>query len=247
LKTINLIKKWMSEKLNNIDLYDGVLTIFGGVLIIFVILFILIIKLYSLNNKINEYQVETVNRIDDMNYAQSTLIYSNSDLEVEIINIKSEFESLINNINTIETDLKSINITLSQVRTENLNQSRINYTQSEFETLCMLVQHEAGGESQLCRLMVASIIINRVNDIRYPNNLNDVIFDTNGGLQFSPSLNLYKTPSDDTIAAVAEALRYDLSGGAWIFNNKDYTSDSMQSWFNKYELVIEVDGVQFRK
>ena len=227
---------------------DSMLTVYTIIFTITLFLTVAMIYLFtSLSMIIDENNINTTDRVDYMSAVQSSLVYNTYDLEDEISDLETKLSNQISTMEVLQNDLESINITLLQAHTDTLNQSRIEYTQSEFKTLCMLVQHEAGGESQLCRLMVASVIINRVNDTRYPNNLNDVIFDTNGGLQFSPSLNLYKTPSDDTIAAVAEALRYDLSGGAWIFNNKDYTSESMQSWFDKYELVIEVDGVQFRK
>jgi len=130
---------------------------------------------------------------------------------------------------------------------------RIEYTKEELNTLEMLVQHEAGAESYKCKLLVASVIINRVTDDRYPDNLNDVIYEApiyNGKkvYQFSPTIEgLYKEPDNETKLAVKKALSKDYAEKAWMFNNKSITDSEKQQWFDQFEIVAEVDDVQFRK
>lgn len=165
---------------------------------------------------------------------------NNEDLE------KLEKE-LLQSLDNINNRIDILEMEQQQLR-DDLEQYRIKFTLEELEHLLSLVQHEAGAESYECQLMIASVIVNRVDDERYPNNLWDVIYQTEPTVQFSPVIDgLYKEPSESVRKAVREALKNDYSQGAWIFNNRTYTADSLQQWFDKFEIVASIDGVDFRK
>lgn len=142
---------------------------------------------------------------------------------------------------------KYYHMTTLEADTAIQNKFRIDWSSEELEVLERLVEHEAGGESFECKLLTASVIVNRVLDDRFPDNLWDVIFDKEPVLQFTPSTDLYKIPGAETKKAVRNALMRDHANGAWMFNNSSLTSNSKQQWFDEYEIVADIDGVQFRK
>ncbi len=84
-----------------------------------------------------------------------------------------------------------------------------------------IVQAEAGGEDEKGKMLVASVILNRVRDSRFPNNIKDVVFQEN---QFEPTRNgAYDkvTVSEATKTAVARVLAgMDYSQGALYFRTE---------------------------
>lgn len=56
------------------------------------------------------------------------------------------------------------------------------YTTYELDLLSRLVQAEGGGESYATKLKIASVVMNRVRDYRFPNTIEEVIYEPN---QFS--------------------------------------------------------------
>lgn len=133
-------------------------------------------------------------------------------------------------------------------RTRIINFDRITYTTDELKELENLVMCESGSNSFMLQLAVASVIVNRVNDERYPDNLHDVIFQKEPCWQFTPSAKgLEVTPNESVKRAVTLALQIDYTNNCWMFNNKSLTSDNKQSWFDKFKVEFEIDNVQFRK
>ena len=53
---------------------------------------------------------------------------------------------------------------------------KIKITQSEYDNLLCLVEAEAGGEDLMGKMLVANVVLNRVKDKRFPNSINEVIF-----------------------------------------------------------------------
>ncbi len=79
---------------------------------------------------------------------------------------------------------------------DNLIEDEPDYTQQDFDLLSRLVYAEAGSDwcSDEMQLMVANVVINRVNDHRFPNSIHDVIYQkgqysciTNGMLNKEPN------------------------------------------------------------
>ena len=68
-----------------------------------------------------------------------------------------------------------------------------------------MVSSEARGESYEGQVAVAAVVINRVLDSRFPNNIKDVIYQKNA---FSVVNNgeIFKNPTDSAYKAAREAL-----------------------------------------
>ncbi len=111
----------------------------------------------------------------------------------------------------------------------------------DYEALCRIVHCEAGNQDAVGKILVANVILNRVDNERFPNSVKEVVFQKTGNcVQFSPTRkggSYYKlTPTQDTIDCVNRALAgEDYSEGALFFSCKS----SSKSWFNtKLQLVL---------
>ena len=108
----------------------------------------------------------------------------------------------------------------------------------ELEVLQRIVEAEATGEDIYGKILVANVVINRVNDEQFPDTISEVVFQKSGGsYQFSPtrdgrywSVNISKS----TIEAVSRALSgEDYSQGALYFFARKLTSQSKAQWFDE--------------
>lgn len=108
----------------------------------------------------------------------------------------------------------------------------------DYENLLAVVEAEAGGEDLEGRIMVANVILNRVANEQFPNDVTSVIWDCSGGSpQFSPTADgrIYLvTISDTTREAVNRAIDgEDLSQGALYFIAKKQADSENVEWFDK--------------
>ncbi len=125
----------------------------------------------------------------------------------------------------------------------------IKLTNEELDLLERLVQCEAGGEDMVGKILVANVVINRVNSKRFPNTVSGVI---NANRQFAPvtsGIINTTTASSDTKKAVARALSgEDYSDGALFFISRSHCSKSSAAWFDdNFEKVVEHGGHEFFK
>lgn len=113
----------------------------------------------------------------------------------------------------------------------------ISLSSKEIEILQRIVEAEATGEDLKGKILVANVIINRVNDAAFPDSVEDVVFQKTGGTyQFSPisdkryySVNV----SDETKEAVQRVLQgEDYSQGALYFSARKRASASNMRWFD---------------
>lgn len=112
------------------------------------------------------------------------------------------------------------------------------FSQSDIEVLQRIVEAEAGGEDADGRLLVANVVLNRVKDEMFPDNIPDVVFQKDNGVtQFSPVSNgsYYRvTVSEETAAAVERALAgEDISDGALYFVARKYADPKNLKWFDE--------------
>ncbi len=102
--------------------------------------------------------------------------------------------------------------------TSNESTSRFGVSLPDYEKdlMARLVRAEAGGESYEGMVAVASVVLNRVADPRFPNSVEGVIYAKN---QFSPVANgsINKPASDIHFKAVEDALTRDNTNGAVFF------------------------------
>lgn len=85
----------------------------------------------------------------------------------------------------------------------------ISYSSYELDLLARLVHAEAASQPYQAKVAVAAVVVNRVQDSRFPNTVNDVIYQVDSGYyQFTPVKNgwINKPASADSKKAALEAL-----------------------------------------
>ena len=103
--------------------------------------------------------------------------------------------------------------------------------------LSRIINAESAGESMRGKVAVGNVVLNRVESHLYADNIYDVIFDTQYGVQFTPAANgtIYNEPSGDSIVAAKRAflgeenvgnclyfLNPRISTNFWIVNNRTF-------------------------
>ena len=109
------------------------------------------------------------------------------------------------------------------------------YSESDYNVLLRIVQAEAGNCDIEGRVMVANVILNRVEDDAFPNTITKVVYQKH---QFSPvgngSIKRCKVTTE-TVEAVERALSgEDLTDGALYFMNRRASSRKNASWFDRH-------------
>lgn len=135
-----------------------------------------------------------------------------------------------------------------------MEQEQVNVLESsDLDVLLRIVESEAGSEDEDGRLLVANVILNRVNDDKFPSTVTDVVFQQeNGVAQFSPVSNgkIYQVKvSQETCDAVERALKgEDISEGALYFAARKYADDTKMQWFDEHLVYLfEHGGHEFFK
>ena len=123
---------------------------------------------------------------------------------------------------------------------ETLEQSFcIPVSDQDIDTLLRIVEAEAGGEDRKGKLLVANVVINRVKNKKFPDNVTDVVYQREQNVtQFSPvsngTINKVKI-SDETKDVVYRALRgEDVSQGALFFMARKYADPANAQWFDNH-------------
>ena len=111
----------------------------------------------------------------------------------------------------------------------------ISLSDRDYQVLLKIVQAEAGGCDQKGRILVANVILNRVESDEFPDSVTEVVYEKQ---QFSPvsdgSLNRCKV-SQETVEAVEAALAgEDYSEGALYFMNRKTASGKNVRWFDNH-------------
>ena len=108
----------------------------------------------------------------------------------------------------------------------------------DYEALLRIVEAEAGGEDQDGKLLVANVVLNRVNSELFPNSVVDVVMQKEQGIaQFSPTVDgRYQSVkiSEDTKEAVGRAIYgEDISEGALYFCAREKADSEKMQWFDR--------------
>lgn len=96
------------------------------------------------------------------------------------------------------------------------------YRADEVYWLSRIIHAESNGEPMNGKIMVGNVILNRVASDEFPNTIYSVIFDTEHGVQFTPTANgtIYNTPDEESIIAAKICLdSYYISRTAMYFLN----------------------------
>lgn len=108
----------------------------------------------------------------------------------------------------------------------------------DYDALLRIVEAEAGGEDQDGKLLVANVVLNRVNSDLFPDTVVDVVMQKEQGIaQFSPTVDgRYQSVriSGDTRQAVERALYgEDISQGALYFCAREKADSEKLQWFDR--------------
>ena len=103
-------------------------------------------------------------------------------------------------------------------------------TIKEYNVLLRIVEAEAGGEGIIGKMLVANVIMNRVNSSRFPDTVTEVVYQKNhnGRAQFSPTVDgrmeSVKVTLETEIAVLRALCGEDSSNGALYFRSKRLNS-----------------------
>ncbi|MCH4888987.1 copper amine oxidase [Acidaminobacter sp. JC074] len=104
------------------------------------------------------------------------------------------------------------------------------YSEEDFYWLAKIVTVESGSQDYEMALAIANTVLNRVKDERFPNTVEEVIFQIDRYVQFPPAhKSSFKTlePSDMAIKAASQALEgVNNIGYSLYFNNAPFKSKS---------------------
>lgn len=128
---------------------------------------------------------------------------------------------------------------------------KYNLCEEDYDILLRIVEAEAGGEDEEGKLLVANVVLNRVNSDQFPDTVSEVVLQESKGVtQFSPvsSGSIWKvTVSEETKEAVARALGgEDISQGALYFAARKYADSENMRWFDeKLTFLFSHGGHEF--
>ena len=121
----------------------------------------------------------------------------------------------------------------------------VSYSESDLDLLARLVTAEADGESYKTKVAVAAVVLNRVQNPRYPSTLKDVIYEVSGGYyQFTPVYNgwIDKPASQDSKNAAYEALYgSDPTNGALYY----FDDSTTNTWLWSKPIALRVGKMIF--
>lgn len=125
----------------------------------------------------------------------------------------------------VETEIPAQEPDPTYVVEEGTNKKNIYLKIKEYNVLLRIVEAEAGGEDITGKMLVANVIMNRVENGRFPDTVTEVVYqkNANGKAQFSPTVNGRidsVNVSQETVDAVERVLNgEDSSNGALYFRS----------------------------
>lgn len=126
-------------------------------------------------------------------------------------------------------------------------QWEVNLTDEDYEVLLRIVEAEAGGEDIEGKMLVAGVVLNRVEHEDFPDTVTEVVFQRNNGVtQFSPvngGRYYTVTVSEETKEAVERVLAgEDISEGALYFAARKYANAKSMRWFDEHLTFLFAHG-----
>ena len=121
----------------------------------------------------------------------------------------------------------------------------------DMELLLRIVEAEAGCEDEDGRILVANVVLNRMESELFPDSVAEVVLQTNNGVsQFSPvsSGSIWTVEiSEEPREAVEKALEGEnISQGALFFAARKYADSKRMKWFDeKLDFLFEHGGHDF--
>lgn len=143
-----------------------------------------------------------------------------------------------------------IDVVKESMYTEEVVEEKKNYSDADLQLLARLIESEGGITNYQCKLYIGSVVLNRMASDRYPNTLEEVIFDRKPCVQFSVIIKNKKghrpidcTPSKDSLKAAEELLTNgtQLPEDILVF----YAESVSGNWVNTRKTYTHEDGVIF--
>lgn len=128
---------------------------------------------------------------------------------------------------------------------------KYNLNEQDMEALLRIVESEAGTEDEEGKLLVANVVLNRMENEHFPDTVSEVVFQKEKGVtQFSPVANgrYYSVKiSEETSEAVGRALKgEDISRGALYFAARKYADSDKMKWFDEnLKFLFSYGGHEF--
>ncbi len=165
-------------------------------------------------------------------YIGYSIIFAKNEAVHESIMCQQNEEMLIERKANIHMKNEVVNGLITNYR------NSFDISKKERHVLERIVEAEAGGENISGKLLVANVVLNRVESKDFPNTVSKVVFAHSGGTyQFSPvSDGRYYSVrvSKETRNAVRRALAgEDNSDGALYFAARKYADAGNMSWFDR--------------
>lgn len=129
--------------------------------------------------------------------------------------------------------------------------AKYSLSKEDYEILLKIVEAEAGGEDIKGKMLVAGVVMNRVESSDFPDTVKEVVFQREKGVaQFSPVSDgrFYRVQaSDETKEAVERVLNgEDITEGALYFAARKYADPERMKWFdNSLTLLFSYGGHEF--
>lgn len=121
----------------------------------------------------------------------------------------------------------------------------ISYTASEVDLLARLIKAEAESQPYSAKVAVGAVVVNRVQDSRFPNTITNVIYQVDGGYhQFTPVVNgmINKPATDEDRRAALEAIKgADPTNGALYY----FDDSTTNKWLWSKTVALRVDRMVF--
>ncbi len=126
--------------------------------------------------------------------------------------------------------------------------ARIPYDEQDYEVMLKIVQAEAGGCDSTGKILVANVIMNRVEDSSFPDDITSVVYERS---QFTPvssgAIDRVQV-TKETVECVDRALQgEDPSQGALYFMNRKASGENAQWFDRKLTFLFSHDGHEFFK
>ena len=156
-----------------------------------------------------------------------------SELIVSTVETAESTASIQTGEENVETEIPAENSVSEPQTVAEEKDKTLTLEYNDYNVLLKIVEAEAGGEDLTGKMLVANVILNRVNSDRFPNTVTEVVYQkSNGSAQFSPTVDGRidtVSISQETLTAVERVLNgEDYSNGALYFRSVRCNS----TWFD---------------
>ncbi len=177
-------------------------------------------------------------------YNQSQIIKSSTVTAQVLAGPKAYYRRAQNEL-TLRNGAKAAAEIGAQAR-EVIAENQISYR--DYETLLRIVEAEVTGGDVYSKMLIAGVVLNRVADSHFPDNITDVVWEVSedGSAQFSPTadgrINTV-TVTESTVEAVNRVLEgEDHTQGALFFVARNAASAESVYWFDSQLEVLYAYG-----